>query len=187
MKATTKTIVALVFTFSLLGVTAAIHIYVPAASETVSTTVEKPDYTEHPIQGPVPKPVQGPGISIAHSKNSTSNSLDKRINTQCNDTKDMWCSFPAATACYDMLMNQNPDALITVNYMKPQWLCHFENCTWWGWGEIKGPTASIRRDIAKGGKVILDKCTRGPGVVRGWNAAWGNGDFIVNIEYQRDW
>ncbi|KAK6540725.1 hypothetical protein TWF694_008116 [Orbilia ellipsospora] len=46
----------------------------------------------------------------------------------------------------------------------------------------QGQTAtSSCNDVARGAGQIMDKCTRGDGTVRGANAAWGNGNLIVDI------
>ncbi|KAF3932149.1 hypothetical protein ABW20_dc0108109 [Dactylellina cionopaga] len=42
-------------------------------------------------------------------------------------------------------------------------------------------TQSSCQDVARGAGQILDRCTRADGTVRGANAAWGNGDLIVDI------
>ncbi|EMT62981.1 hypothetical protein FOC4_g10013174 [Fusarium odoratissimum] len=38
-----------------------------------------------------------------------------------------------------------------------------------------------RKDIARGAGLIIDKCLRGDGKVRGANPAWGNGYLLVDI------
>ncbi|KAJ6261087.1 ATP-dependent DNA helicase hus2/rqh1 [Drechslerella dactyloides] len=36
-------------------------------------------------------------------------------------------------------------------------------------------------DVARGGKQIIEQCLKGPGVINGRNAAWDNGNLIVEI------
>ncbi|KAH6838539.1 hypothetical protein B0I37DRAFT_358291 [Chaetomium sp. MPI-CAGE-AT-0009] len=42
-------------------------------------------------------------------------------------------------------------------------------------------TSSTCNDVARGAGKIMDSCTRADGTVRGANAAWGNGNLIVDI------
>ncbi|KAF3912522.1 hypothetical protein ABW20_dc0108144 [Dactylellina cionopaga] len=42
-------------------------------------------------------------------------------------------------------------------------------------------TQSTCRDVARGAGQILDRCSRADGTVRGANAAWGNGNLLVDI------
>ncbi|SPJ71949.1 uncharacterized protein FTOL_01677 [Fusarium torulosum] len=42
-------------------------------------------------------------------------------------------------------------------------------------------SSSPCKDVARGAGLIMDRCTRGDGTVRGQNPAWGNGNLWVDI------
>ncbi|KAM0196150.1 hypothetical protein ACHAPI_005877 [Fusarium lateritium] len=42
-------------------------------------------------------------------------------------------------------------------------------------------SSSSCKDVARGAGLIMDRCTRGDGTVRGQNPAWGNGNLWVDI------
>ncbi|KAF4456559.1 hypothetical protein FALBO_15381 [Fusarium albosuccineum] len=44
----------------------------------------------------------------------------------------------------------------------------------------KTATASCQ-DVARGAGLVMDRCSRGDGKVRGQNPAWGNGHLMVDI------
>ncbi|KAH8204569.1 hypothetical protein TruAng_001198 [Truncatella angustata] len=51
-----------------------------------------------------------------------------------------------------------------------------------GLSRIPGKNAqSTCQEVARGAGLILDRCSRGDGTVRGANEAWGNGNLLVDI------
>ncbi|KAG5662690.1 hypothetical protein KAF25_005108 [Fusarium avenaceum] len=46
-------------------------------------------------------------------------------------------------------------------------------------------SSSSCKDVARGAGLIMDRCTRGDGTVRGQNPAWGNGNLWVDIRSVR--
>ncbi|KAF5608577.1 hypothetical protein FOVSG1_005871 [Fusarium oxysporum f. sp. vasinfectum] len=42
-------------------------------------------------------------------------------------------------------------------------------------------SSSPCRDVARGAGLVMDRCTRADGKVRGQNPAWGNGHLMVDI------
>ncbi|KAK6330406.1 hypothetical protein TWF696_003503 [Orbilia brochopaga] len=103
--------------------------------------------------------------------------LFKRYDPFCGIADRGGCNANDAAACFNYLRNLNERRCEVSGVIR---MCVVGRCQWYGRSFGKGFASSFCRDVAWGGKWVLDNCNRG-GRISGSNAAGGNGNLVVDI------
>ncbi|KAF3908800.1 hypothetical protein ABW21_db0207665 [Orbilia brochopaga] len=144
------------------------------------------DYTKIIIPGPglptvaelgltnedLTKPV--PALEHLMARESENpNALFKRYDPQCWGGKG--CSYEDAMYCYNYLIGIGSQDCKTSGTNQ---MCRANNCSWQA-RNLNGREVTSRCDnAANGGAWVIHNCRNN---IRGSNAAWGNGDFAVDL------
>ncbi|KAJ7923651.1 hypothetical protein B0H13DRAFT_1979748 [Mycena leptocephala] len=134
--------------------------------------------------------VPGPGLPSLESLGLTSADLYKTVPTtaersiearfplMCGQVPPA-CKVADAVACYNFLKALGTKACTVTGDNTA--FCHAGGCNWVGSSlSGTGSDSSFCRDVAAGGKKVIDSC-QGNGFVDGSNAAGGNGFLAVTI------
>ncbi|RGP67602.1 hypothetical protein FSPOR_5789 [Fusarium sporotrichioides] len=84
-----------------------------------------------------------------------------------------------AAACIDYLASLGSQPCVAT--ISGQSFCRRGNTQITGIARGATERTATCQQVARGAGLILDKCTRGDGKVRGANEAWGNGNVLVDI------
>ncbi|QPC59212.1 hypothetical protein HYE67_001443 [Fusarium culmorum] len=112
------------------------------------------------------------------------NTLEKRAVTCRDDLPNSeLANANEAAACIDYLASLGNQACVAT--ISGQSFCRRGNTQITGLAR-GAPTRTstcylCSQEVARGAGLILDRCTRGDGKVRGANEAWGNGNLLVDI------
>ncbi|KAF5618713.1 hypothetical protein F52700_12233 [Fusarium sp. NRRL 52700] len=122
-------------------------------------------------------------LAIATGALAIPSSLFERVDTTCRDDlpEDTLANVQEAVECINYLASLNQDCTAGVSGVP---FCRRGNTQITGLAvglPADQTTTSSCQEVARGAGVIMDKCSRGDGRVRGANPAWGNGNLLVDI------
>ncbi|KAF3182199.1 hypothetical protein TWF751_007245 [Orbilia oligospora] len=108
--------------------------------------------------------------------------LNKRYNPVCWPGQPQ-CDLTDANACWVYLNSLGGTRCVVspgTSYIR---MCAIGNCGWYGRAEIvRNGASSTCADVARGGRWVLGNCRKGAsGLVAGSNAAYGNGNHLVDV------
>ncbi|KAF5685723.1 hypothetical protein FDENT_6058 [Fusarium denticulatum] len=122
-------------------------------------------------------------LAIATGALAIPSSLFERSDTTCRDDlpENTLANVQEAVECINYLASLNQGCTAGVSGVS---FCKRRNTQITGLavGLLAHQTAtSSCKDVARGAGLIMDRCSRGDGKVRGANPAWGNGHLLVDI------
>ncbi|RGP78706.1 hypothetical protein FLONG3_3161 [Fusarium longipes] len=122
-------------------------------------------------------------LTAASSVVAVPHDLEARSDTDCMDYlgADALANVDDAVYCINYLASLNQDCVATISGTS---FCKRGNTQITGLAKYDLnhlTTKSSCKDVARGAGLIMDRCTRGDGTVRGQNPAWGNGNLMVDI------
>ncbi|KAK6343591.1 hypothetical protein TWF730_011184 [Orbilia blumenaviensis] len=108
--------------------------------------------------------------------------LNKRYNPVCWPGQRQ-CDLSDALACYRYLNLLGSQRCVVNPLTDRIRMCGIGTCNWYGRAEIvRNGASSPCADVARGGLWVTSNCRTGArGLVAGSNAAWGNGNLLVDI------
>ncbi|KAK6359922.1 hypothetical protein TWF696_001049 [Orbilia brochopaga] len=174
-------LVALLVILSLLGPAST------APATQAAVTPEEVDYTKILIPGPGLPSVQELGLTNADLLKphpaiyNTTTTLAGSGKPTCAKRPYKWCRKKDANACLNFLESFGSAAIIGISGGGSS-LCKANKCNWMAKPQGGRTTSSYVKDIAIGGKKILQGCkNKDSSKVQGRNAARGNSNFIIEI------
>ncbi|RFN49166.1 hypothetical protein FIE12Z_6599 [Fusarium flagelliforme] len=120
-------------------------------------------------------------LTAATSVAAIPQSLEARSDTTCRDDlgDDSFGSAADAVYCINYLASLNQAC---VGHVSGQAFCKRGTTQITGL-TLRGTSSSSCKDVARGAGLIMDKCTKPDGRVKGANPAWGNGNLIIDIRH----
>ncbi|KAF3908781.1 hypothetical protein ABW21_db0204781 [Orbilia brochopaga] len=140
-------------------------------------SVKELGLTNADLTAPLPSDVELLARDVEEGSANPEHNLFKRYDPFCGISGRGGCNTNDATACFNYLKNLNERRCEVSGVIR---MCVVGRCQWYGRSFGKGFSSSFCRDVAWGGKWVLDNCNRG-GRVSGSNAAGGNGNLVVDI------
>ncbi|KAL2868913.1 uncharacterized protein BJX67DRAFT_379848 [Aspergillus lucknowensis] len=121
------------------------------------------------------------GTSLGAPATSPADLLQKRFDLTCQDNGGGYRPVGEAQNCVDYLFNKGDQNCVVTGDNTD--FCHAGDTVITGSNIGPGGDSSLCRDVAYGAQKIIDSCTTPEGYVAGANAAGGNGNLIVAINF----
>ncbi|KAF4962559.1 hypothetical protein FSARC_9337 [Fusarium sarcochroum] len=123
-------------------------------------------------------------LTVASSALAVPHTLEERQDTSCMDhlPASSLANVNEAVECINYLASLGNQACVAG--VSGQSFCRRGNTQITGLARnlpSHETSSSTCRDVARGAGLIMDRCSRGDGKVRGQNPAWGNGNLVIDI------